>query len=66
MRFPIPLVIELDDEQLARWAKSAGVPQTAGQVRAKDAVEGVRSHVVVAVQAHFDEMGVRADVSIKR
>ena len=66
MRFPIPLVVELDDNELAAWAASAGIAQADEPVRAKDAVEGVRSHVVVAVQAHFDEMGVRAGVSIKR
>jgi hypothetical protein len=65
MRFPVPLVVELNDEQLAAWAKSAGIGQD-GWVRAKNAVEGIRAHVLVAVQAHFDEMGVRADVSIKR
>lgn len=66
MRFPIPLVIELDDEQLKQLAELADWPQVDGQVRAKDAVEGMRIVVVGAIGLHFSELGVRADVSVKR
>lgn len=66
MRFPIPLVIELDDEQLAEWAAVTDVAQTQGQVRAKDAVASMRAQVPGAVQMYFQGLGVRADVSVKQ
>lgn len=66
MRFPIPLVIEVDDDQLARFADAAGLPLADGKLRAKDAVDGVRDQVLAAVRRDFTILGVRADISIKQ
>lgn len=66
MRFPIPLVVELDTEQLARWADASAVAQPDGNVRAKDAVEAMREQVVAAVRRDFGVLGVRADISVRR
>ena len=66
MRFPVPLVIEIPDDQLAAWADKTGTPRASdGRVRARDAVDSVRGHALVAVQAHFDELGVDAEILIR-
>lgn len=67
MRFPIPLVVELPDDQLAQWAERVGGPLGGGgPVRAKDAVEAVRGQVLEAVRDRFGALGVQADVTVKR
>jgi hypothetical protein len=67
VRFPIPLDIEISDDELAGWAAHVGVPIGAdGKVRAKDAVALVRAQVLSAVTRDFSVLGVRADVTIKR
>jgi hypothetical protein len=64
VRFPVPLVIDMTDDQLRQWAEATGVPRTGdGSVRAKDAVDAVRAQVLAAVQA---VLGQHADISIKR
>lgn len=66
MRFLIPVIVDLPDDQLAEWAAVTDVAQTHGQVRAKDAVDAMRAQVPGAIQLYFEGLGVRADVSVKR
>jgi len=67
VRFPVPLIIEIDDTELAGWAEHVEIPVGSdGKVRAKDAVEMVRAQVLSAVGRDFTVLGVKADVSIKR
>jgi hypothetical protein len=67
MRFPVPLVIELDDDQLTRYADAVDLPRADGQVRAKDAVDQVRAQVLAAVRRDFTTLGIHdADITIKR
>ena len=67
MRFPIPLVVDLDDGQLAKLFDVLDLPRTHGNgVRAKDAVEAVRAQVLAAVRRDFLILGVRADVSVRQ
>jgi hypothetical protein len=66
MRFPVPLVIDIPDDQLGRLADATGVPRDGnGKVRAADAVDGVRKQVMAAVARDFEIFGVEAEVSIK-
>lgn len=66
MRFPIPLVIDLPDDQLAEWAAGTGVTVPGIPVRAKDAVDAMREQVPEALKAYFTGLGVRAEISIKQ
>ena len=65
MRFPVPLAIEISDDQLAAWADKTGVPRD-GQVRAKDAVDGMRAQVLAVLRADFEGLGVDAEITIGR
>jgi hypothetical protein len=64
VRFPVPLVIDMTDDQLSQWADANGVPRASdGKVRAKDAVDAMRAEVLAAIRA---VLGEHAQVSIKR
>jgi hypothetical protein len=63
MRIQVPLVIEMTDEQVKRYAAEYGLPHHDGPLRAKDIVEDVRSSVLSDAQGIFGDF---ADVSIKR
>jgi hypothetical protein len=61
MRIAVPLVIEMNDEQLANYAKFNGLGE---KPRAKDVVAEVRSYVLTCIQDAGDFTGGAADVSI--
>lgn len=71
MRIPVPLVIEMTDEQVEQYADEYGLPRTDGRVYARHVVEDVRSQVLTLIRDSeaFGETGDGtrgADVTIKR
>ena len=66
MRFPVPLVIEIPDGQLAAWALRLGVHRDEdGRVRAKYAVDGVRAQVLQVLRADFKGLGIDAEITVR-
>ena len=62
MRIPVPLVIDMTDQQAADYAAEFGLGD-GGKVMAKDMVNDVRRYVLTALQG--STLGQFADVSIK-
>lgn len=60
IRIQIPLVIEMDDEQVKEYVRDNNLPNHDGPLRAKDIVEDVRRYVQYSIQGLID-----ADVTIK-
>lgn len=71
IRVQIPLVVEMDEAQVAAYAKEYGLPHHDGPLRTKDIVDDVQASVLSCVQdsAAFGSAGRGgsrgADVSIK-
>ena len=61
MRIQIPLVVEMNDSEVAAYVAEYGLPHHEGPLRTKDVVDDVRANVLGLVQG-----SLRANVSIKR
>jgi hypothetical protein len=61
IRIPVTLVIEMDDEQEARYCKSTGLSESE-KVRAKDVVDAARGEVLRLVRGYMADW---ATVTIK-
>jgi hypothetical protein len=73
MRIQVPLVIDMTDEQVSRYAAEYGLPEGGGKLRARDVVEHVQRRALTCVQDSeaFGETGDghgtrSADVNLKR
>jgi len=70
IRIQVPLVIDLDDEQEAAYAREYGLPRKGGKLMAREIVADVQSYVLTAIQdsAAFGETGGQrgASVTLKR
>jgi len=61
VRIQVPLVIEMDDNQVKAYVLEASLPHHDGPLRTKNIVEDVRAYVLSSIQGLLD-----ADVTIKR
>ena len=64
MKIQAPLVIEMTDEQVSRYAAEYGLPHDGGPLRAKHVVDHVRDHILNDAQQ--GTLGEFADVTLKR
>lgn len=64
MRIPIPLVVDMTDEQVAEWASLNQLPGAGSHVMAKDVGDDVRSHVLTVLNSGI--LARFADITIKR